>query len=277
MALPPKSNYPDGEVITFTRYMISEQLDFAPIRVSLSRCFALPIKHWVHLLTASIVFGIYTDALRFSEGNSLVFFKSASSRPSDRPRSIRDLVLIGANCQIDPTATVIGPTIIGDGVIVESGASIVASVVGADCVIGQNCSIRLSVIGEKTMFAALGGSAFWSVVSNHCLVNSPLRFSVVGEDAFIGTGVWITDRILREESTVNANVNYGGRSVHVLDNEKVVDSGYWVLGAGYWESIKTRLWTPNLSGTHNTAWYGDLSRRWQNRHCANPCREMNLI
>lgn len=231
LALPPKTNDSNNDRTTFTHYALSKRQDLAPIRTSVSTCIALPIRHWVHLLTANIVFGLFGDSLRFSKKESLMFFPNDSLRGSKPLQSIRDLVLIGDNCQIDPTAIIIGPTILGDEVIVEPNASVVASVVGKGSVIGQSSNVRLSVVGERTTFPPPSSSALWSVVLGDALINNRLRFSVVGQGAFIGGAVWITDRVLGNKAQEEPDDTYGGHSVRVRDGQRFADSGYWVLGA----------------------------------------------
>lgn len=231
LALPPRTGYADDEKSAFADYPVLPRLDFAPLRVSASSYVAIPIRHWVHVLTANIVFGLFSDALRFAKGKPLMFFQCPSQRNPAQPlKNIRDLILVGEGCQIDPTATLIGPIILGDNVLIGPRACVVASVIGKDSVIEQGCHIRLSVIGERTTFPPPLGSALWSVVLDNALINSPLRFSVIGQEVFIGGGVWITDRVLKDESK-DIDISYGGRSVCVLHQGRIVESGYWVLGA----------------------------------------------
>ena len=59
-------------------------------------------------------------------------------------------VLIGEDVTIHPTATVVGPAIIGKGCELRTGAYIRENVIVAeDCVIGNSCEIKNSVIMKK--------------------------------------------------------------------------------------------------------------------------------
>jgi UDP-N-acetylglucosamine diphosphorylase / glucose-1-phosphate thymidylyltransferase / UDP-N-acetylgalactosamine diphosphorylase / glucosamine-1-phosphate N-acetyltransferase / galactosamine-1-phosphate N-acetyltransferase len=252
LSLPTRTDTYKNQSV-FSNYPVPPKLDFAPLRVSLSTCFGMPINHWVHLLTANIVFSLYTDALRFSKGESPVFFQHPTNdENTNSATNARDLIFVGKNCQIDPTATLIGPTILGENVIVGPGAYIVSSVIGQNSVIGENCHIRLSVIGKDTTFPAVtGSSTLWSVVLDGALICSLLRFSVVGQDVFIGAGVWTTDRILKDKEE-SPDISYGGSCVRVLHDKKVSDSGYWVLGSAIGNRSKLGTGTIILPG--RTIW-----------------------
>lgn len=202
--------------------------DFPPLSFSISSIIALPIRHWVHILSANIIFGIFGETLRLSQNKDQTFFEA----PMDGLCDLREYIIIGKNCRIDPSAIIIGPTIIGDNVNIEGNCCVSASVIGDDSFIGQGCNIRLSVIGERVVFpAASGGSCFWSVVNRESLINSAIRFSVIGKNVFIGNGALLTDRTLKnEKKEYSSNVSFKGRSVKVFFNNDLYDSGYWVLG-----------------------------------------------
>lgn len=62
---------------------------------------------------------------------------------------ISDGVFVGKNVKIYPTATIEGPTIIGDGTEIRPGAFIRGSVItGANCVIGNSTELKNCVLSE---------------------------------------------------------------------------------------------------------------------------------
>lgn len=63
---------------------------------------------------------------------------------------ISECVYVGKNVKIYPTATIEGPTIIGDGTEIRPGAFIRGSVItGANCVIGNSSELKNCVLLDK--------------------------------------------------------------------------------------------------------------------------------
>ncbi len=239
LALPPLSTQNTQEQdrqIAFEPINIVPAIDFAPLRINTSTRLALPIEHWVHLLTANIPFGIYSDAIRFRDRADLLFYPRPSNQ--ELPNNIRDLVVISEGCQIDPSATIIGPTFLGKNVRIGPGTTIVASVLGNNCVVGQGNQVRLSVFEDGVILPPATNIMLWSFLGRGSLVNSQMRFSVVGEDCFIGAFTCITDRIL-DHSPSEKDTLFGGRQVKVKFRGSVIPSGYWILGAGIGNRTKT--------------------------------------
>jgi len=232
LALPPlMPKTSTQERITFRRFNISPAVDFAPLRIHTATRLALPIEHWVHCLSANIIFGIYSDALRFRDGLDLLFYNWPNGQV--KPNNIRELVWIGEDCQIDPSATVIGPTIIGNHVTIEPGATVIASVLGDNCFVGQGNQVRLSVFEENVILPPTTNMILWSVLGRGSLINSQIRYSVVGEECFIGALTCVTDRILDNAVQPAKDITFGGRPVKVKYRDRVVSSGYWILGAAF--------------------------------------------
>ncbi len=237
LALPPLSTQnTDNRQIAFEPLKIFSATDFAPLRINTSTRLALPIEHWVHLLSTNIPFGIYSDAMRFREGTDLLFYPWLSNQ--ELPKNIRDLVVISEGCQIDPSATIIGPTFLGKNVRIGPSATIVASVLGNNCVVGQGNHVRLSVFEDGVILPPATNIILWSFLGRGSLVNSHMRFSVVGEDCFIGAFTCITDRIL-DNSPPEKDILFGGRQVKVKFRGSVIPSGYWILGAAIGNRTKT--------------------------------------
>jgi len=75
----------------------------------------------------------------------------------------RDLVKVGKNCSIDPTAIIHGPTIIGDNVYIGPGTVITNSVIGSNVNIMQGSQVMLSVISDRC-FLAFKGALFMTTL-----------------------------------------------------------------------------------------------------------------
>ena len=117
-------------------------------------------------------------------------------------------------------------------------ATIVASVLGNNCVVGQGNQVRLSLLEDGVILPPATNIILWSCLGAGSLVNSQMRFSIVGEDCFIGAVTCITDRIL-DNSTPEKDTLFGGRQVKVKFRGRIVPSGYWILGAGIGNRTKT--------------------------------------
>ena len=229
LSLPPIGEAADDRFAYF-RAQLPAALDFAPLRISTARVAALPLRHWSHLLTANLIFAVYGDMLRFAAGAEPMVFGNGT-RGGPQP-DVRKLVVVGRNARIDPSATIIGPTVIGDDVTIEAGACVSAAVIGNGCIIGQGAHIRLSALGDYTILPPGGGNLLlWSQTFGQSLINSPLRYSVIGRDCFVSAQVSVTDRIL-EDGEHSARVSFGGREVRVRTHSGLRPSGYWFLGVG---------------------------------------------
>jgi len=133
--------------------------------------------------------------------------------------SCSQLVKVGRNSQIDPTAVIQGPTTIGDNVYIGAG------VVISNCIIGNNVSILqgnqllISVVGDRC-YLPFRASLFMSTLMEDTMVaqNACLQFCVVGRDSFIGAGTTFTD------------FNLLPKSLRTLHRGRLEDVGMTVLG-----------------------------------------------
>jgi carbonic anhydrase/acetyltransferase-like protein (isoleucine patch superfamily) len=158
----------------------------------------LSIENWVHIYIANCLFGVLAEGARMERSlgqlSALVkiFWRSMLERK--QILSCSRLVKVGRNSQIDPTAVIQGPTIIGDNVYIGAG------VVISNCIIGNNVSILhgnellISVVGDRC-YLPFRTSLFMSTLMEDTMVaqNSCLQFCVVGRDSFIGAGTTFTD------------------------------------------------------------------------------------
>jgi acetyltransferase-like isoleucine patch superfamily enzyme len=108
--------------------------------------------------------------------------------------SCKELVKVGKNCSIDPTAIIHGPTIIGDNVYIGPGTVITNSLIGNNVNIMQGSHVMLSVISDRC-FLPFNAGVFMSTMMENSMVaqNTTLQVCVVGRNTFIGANNVFTD------------------------------------------------------------------------------------
>ncbi|MGC9398697.1 MAG: multidrug transporter [Anaerolineae bacterium] len=159
----------------------------------------LSIEHWVHILFANVMFGIFAMGARFEQQldedfwlNLKLLWRGMWERRQVLTTSA--LVQVGKNCDIDPTAVIQGPTVIGDNVTIGAGSVIGNCVIGDNVNISQGCQLMLSVVGAGS-FLPFRAALFETVLMENCIVaqNTCLQMCVVGRESFIGAGNTFTD------------------------------------------------------------------------------------
>jgi carbonic anhydrase/acetyltransferase-like protein (isoleucine patch superfamily) len=202
-------------------YLASERGEvvfYVPLKAFLS------IENWVHLFIASSPFGILSRGARADRAfyqfkNKLrVVWKALLERK--HVLSSSELVRVGKNCSIDPTAVIQGPTIIGDNVTIEPGVVITQSIIGSNVSIMQGCQVQWSVIGEGG-WLSFRAAVTSTVLMERCIVaqNACLQLCVVGRNSFIGAGNTFTD------------FNLIPKPVMTYHRGKLVSTGRNVLGS----------------------------------------------
>jgi len=176
-------------------HMSSEKGDLVfqiPLRAFLS------IENWVHIFIANCLFGVLAEGARVerSLNNLSVLFKVFWRSLLERRQflSCSHMVKIGRNCQIDPTAVIQGPTVIGDNVYIGAGVVISNCIIGSNVSILQGNELLISVVGDRC-YLPFRSSFFMSTLMEDTMVaqNACLQFCVVGRDSFIGAGTTFTD------------------------------------------------------------------------------------
>jgi carbonic anhydrase/acetyltransferase-like protein (isoleucine patch superfamily) len=176
-------------------YMATRHGDLT-FQVPLKACIA--IDSWVHIFIADIVFGLFARGARFEKRLNELGFKlrilASSLYEGKQLLESSQVVKIGENCVIDPTAIIHGPTTIGDNVTIGAGAVIENCIIGDNVNISQGCQLMLSVVGDGT-FLPFRASLFMSTLMDTCMVaqNTCLQMCVVGRNTFIGAGNTFTD------------------------------------------------------------------------------------
>lgn len=157
------------------------------------------IEHWIHTITANVIFGVYAQAARrdreleHSAGKQLRILWRAMLE-GKQVLSSSELVRVGRNCSIDPTAIIKGPTYIGDNVSIGPGAVIDVSVIGDNVDIMTGGQVMLSVVSDRC-FLPFRAALFMSVMMAGSMVaqNTCLQFCSIGRGTFIGAGNTFTD------------------------------------------------------------------------------------
>src|SRR5574340_157121 len=159
----------------------------------------MAIVSWVHVAMADIVCGVFSRGARFEERlkRDPLFKLGILARAVYEGRQVLEcsqLVKVGRNCVIDPSAVIHGPTTIGDNVHIDAGAVIENSIIGNNVNISQDVQIMLSVVGDGT-FMPFRSALFMTTIMDNSMVaqNTCLQMCVVGRNTFIGAGSTFTD------------------------------------------------------------------------------------
>ncbi len=185
----------------------------------------IAIDSWVHIFVADVVMGLFARGARFEDRlkrdplfKLRILFKAMLEGKQVLQSS--ELVKIGRNCVIDPTAVIHGPTTIGDNVTIGAGVVIDNSIIGNNVNISQGCQVLLSVVGDGS-FLPFRASLFMTTFMENSTVaqNTCLQLCVVGRNSFIGAGTTFTD------------FNLLGKPIRARNAEgKLEETPYIVLG-----------------------------------------------
>lgn len=177
-------------------YMAFEQGDLV-FQVPLRSLLA--VDSWVHIFIADVVFILFSRGARFENRlNQDPFYKlkilGKAIYEGKQVLSCSELVQVGRNCVIDPSAIIQGPTSIGDNVTIGAGAVIDNCIIGNNVNISQGCHMMLSVINDGA-FLPFRASLFMTTMMDNSMVaqNTCLQMCVVGRNTFIGAGSTFTD------------------------------------------------------------------------------------
>lgn len=177
-------------------YMAYEQGDLV---FQVPKLSLLAIDSWVHIFVADVVYGLFTRGARFEQRlDQDVLFKLGvlltAMYEGKQVLDCSEVVKIGRNCTIDPSAIIHGPTTIGDNVTIGAGAVIENCIIGDNVNIGQGCQLMLSVVGDGA-FLPFRASLFMTTIMDNSMVaqNTCLQMCVIGRNTFIGAGCTFAD------------------------------------------------------------------------------------
>lgn len=183
------------------------------------------IEHWVHTITANVIFGVYADGARLDleierslSKNLKILWRAVLERK--QVLGCSEVVHIGRNCSIDPSVTIRGPTYIGDNVSIGPGAVIDVAYIGDNVDIGTGGQVMLSVVSDRC-FLPFRAALFMSVMMAGSMVaqNTCLQFCSIGRNTFVGAGNTFTDFNL-----------VPGKPIRAIDRGELEETGMPVLG-----------------------------------------------
>ena len=202
------------------KYMAPNQGD---LTYQVPRRAFLSIEHWIHVFLANTTFGVFAEGARFEKRmeRSMPKIKLIWRALIERNNvlSHSQVVKLGKDVRIDPSAVIRGPTTIGDNVFIGPGAVIDNSIIGSNVSVGQGSQVMLSVVGDGS-FLPFRASLFMTTLMENSMVaqNTCLQMCVVGRDSFIGAGSTFTD------------FNLVPRPIKTFYNDQLIEIGLPVLG-----------------------------------------------
>lgn len=159
----------------------------------------IAIDSWVHIFIADVVFGLFSRGARFEKrvNEELAFKLGLLAMALYEGRQLLECstaVKVGRNCVINPSATIYGPTTIGDNVHIDAGAVIDNCIIGNNVNVSQDVQLMLSVVGDGA-FLPFRAALFMTTVMDNSMIaqNTCLQMCVVGRNTFIGAGSTFTD------------------------------------------------------------------------------------
>ncbi len=177
-------------------YMATE---FGDLVYQLPKKVFVLVENWVHLFIADILLGVFTQGANVedrvaSSWQYKLKIMARSVLEQKRFLSSSELVKVGRNVHIDPTAVIHGYTVIGDNVTIGAGAVIDNCIIGSNVTVSQGCQLLLSVISDGC-FLPFRAALFMTTLMENTSVaqNTCLQLCVVGRDSFIGAGNTFTD------------------------------------------------------------------------------------
>lgn len=205
-------------------FMTMEQGDlthYAPARAVMS------IESWVHVYFAAIIFGMFGRGSRFDRYVKTHNFYSLkllwrAILEQRQLLSTSEVVRVGKNTVIHPTAVITGPASIGDNCNIGPGVMIDNCTIGDNVTIDDGCVLMMSSIGNGS-FLPFRASLYLTAVMENSIIaqNTCLQMCVIGRDSFVGAGNTFTDFNLIEQKPIKA-ANING---HLEDVGQVVLGG----------------------------------------------------
>ena len=159
----------------------------------------IAIDSWVHILLADMLFGLFKRGARFEKraNESSAYKLSMLWRALLEQKQVlrcSEVVRVGRNCTIDPSAVITGPATIGDNCTIGAGVVIDNCTIGDNVNITQGSHLLLSTVGDGA-FLPFRASLFMTTLMENAMVaqNTCLQLCVVGRRTFIGAGSTWTD------------------------------------------------------------------------------------
>jgi carbonic anhydrase/acetyltransferase-like protein (isoleucine patch superfamily) len=177
-------------------YMASETGDLI---YQLPKKAFVSLESWVHLFAIDILFGVFARGKDTEDrvGSDWRYRLKILTKALIEQKQVLDcseLVVVGQNVSIDPSAVIHGPTTIGNNVTVGPGAVIDNCIIGNNVNVSQGCELMLSVVSDGC-FLPFRAALFMTTMMENTMVaqNTCLQLCVIGRDTFIGAGSTFTD------------------------------------------------------------------------------------
>ncbi len=177
-------------------YMATELGDLV---YQLPRKALVAIDSWLHLFVVNILFGVFARGRDLEEKVEAdwIYRLRVLYRAMVEQKQVLDcseIVKVGNNVVIDPSAVIHGPTTIGNNVTIGPGVVIDNCLIGDNVNISQGCNLMLSVISDGC-FLPFNAALFMTVLMENSMVaqNTCLQLCVIGRDTFVGAGTTFTD------------------------------------------------------------------------------------
>lgn len=168
------------------------------------------IEHWVHTITANVIFGVYAHGARLDREVEYSFKKNLSMLwrallERKQVLSSSEVVHIGRNCSIDPSVILRGPTWIGDNVSIGPGAIVDVAIIGNNVSIGTGGQVNFSVVSDRC-FLPFRAAVFTSVMMADSMLaqNTCVQYCSIGRGTFVGAGSTFTDFSLVPSKPIRA-------------------------------------------------------------------------
>jgi carbonic anhydrase/acetyltransferase-like protein (isoleucine patch superfamily) len=168
------------------------------------------IESWVHVYFAGIILSCFGRASRFdrqAKAHNLYSLKLLWKAIIEQRQllSTTEVVKVGRNTRIHPTAVVTGPASIGDNCTIGPGVFIDNCTIGDNVTIDDGCSLMMSTLGNNC-FLPFRASLYLTAVMENTIIaqNTCLQMCVIGRNSFVGAGNTFTDFNLLEQKPIRA-------------------------------------------------------------------------
>jgi carbonic anhydrase/acetyltransferase-like protein (isoleucine patch superfamily) len=201
------SDYEEMGFYSVPDFMTMEQgnlTHYAPGRAVIS------IESWVHVYYTSIIYSLFGRASRFDRYVSTHNFYSLKLlwRALIEQRQLlatREVVRVGKNTSIHPTAVITGPAQIGDNCTIGPGVFIDNCTIGDNVTIDDGCCLMMSSVANGCFMPFRAALYLTAVMENTIIAqNTCLQMCVIGRNSFVGAGNTFTDFNLIEQKPIRA-------------------------------------------------------------------------
>ncbi len=188
-------------------FMTMEQGDlthYAPARAIIS------VESWVHVYFAAIIFGMFGRGSRFDRYVKTHNFYSIkllwrAILEQKQLLSTSEVVRVGKNTSIHPTAVITGPAQIGDNCNIGPGVMIDNCTIGDNVTIDDGCVLMMSAVGNGCFLPFRSALYLTAMMENSIIAqNTCLQMCVIGRNSFVGAGNTFTDFNLIEQKPIRA-------------------------------------------------------------------------